>query len=383
MHERKDSSHKRGSSGSRSSSAQRECSRRKRCHYQEPPAGSGSESALSLNLSLHSTLQEEDSALDMLMQTFITLRSDMEKLKEEKSMGAGGRYPTASAQKVGSMSAEVECLDLDLDCFFSGFKPSLHHVLSYDNDAQGEVVTGDVLHCAKAYGPLDDVSADIDKQVVDMVNHVFNNSLWDNEYKEILGDDSAKRLRNCCALVPVECNSQVLEALKLDAKKADFCLKEVSKDIIKAAIKLLTVLDKLAQDGHSDVTPEVGMLNGTVALLGHANHRNNLTCHFIIRSGINQKHSHLCSDQGPMTRLLFEDVHHPSHFSTITLPSYLPCSSLIRLPFFHPFLSPQTINPINCRKDKNKIIKVLVFCRALHQSDYQILTSGNSPWLTG
>lgn len=47
--------------------------------------------------------------------------------------------------------------------------------------------------------------------------------------------------------------------------------------------KFLTGLDKIAQEGHSDMAHEVGLLNGTLVLLGHANHRNNLTCCFIVK----------------------------------------------------------------------------------------------------
>lgn len=68
------------------------------------------------------------------------------------------------------------------------------------------------------------------------------------------------------------------------------CMKEISKYIIKAVTilnKLLTVLDKTAHKGHLDVAYEVGMLNGALALLGNANHRNNLTCWFIIKQEIN------------------------------------------------------------------------------------------------
>lgn len=155
---------------------------------------------------------------------------------------------------------------------------------------------------------MDDVSVDINKQVADIVNHVFDNGLRDEEYKEISDDDSAKRPGNCYALAPVECNSLVLDALKTDAKKAGFRMKEVGKDIITAATimtKSLTVLDKIAQDGHADVAHEIGMFNDALALLGHANHRNNMTLRFIIKREINQKYFHLCSDKVPITRLLF------------------------------------------------------------------------------
>ena len=68
---------------------------------------------------------------------------------------------------------------------------------------------------------------------------------------------------------PVECNSQVLEEIKIDAKKTDFRIKEVSKDITKAATimtKSLTVLDKIMQDGHPVVAHGIGILNGALAL---------------------------------------------------------------------------------------------------------------------
>ncbi|XP_063886249.1 uncharacterized protein LOC135114290 [Scylla paramamosain] len=143
-----------------------------------------------------------------------------------------------------------------------------------------------------------------------MVNHVFVHGLQEEEYKEILEDAAAKRPDNCHALAPVDCNSQVLDARKTDAKKADFRLKDVGKDIIKAATiltKSLTVLDKITLTGQPDVAQEVGMLTGALALLGHANHKNNLVHQFILKHKINQKYAHLCSDKVPMTRLLFGD----------------------------------------------------------------------------
>ncbi|KAK3869864.1 hypothetical protein Pcinc_001666 [Petrolisthes cinctipes] len=107
----------------------------------------------------------------------------------------------------------------------------------------------------------------------------------EEDYKNILEDEVTKRPSNCKALVPVECNAQILEALKTEARKADFRLKEVSKDVIKAAtiiVKSLMVLDKVAQEeGNSVLANEVGMINGALALFGNANYRNNLTRRFI------------------------------------------------------------------------------------------------------
>ncbi|XP_076046441.1 uncharacterized protein LOC143028362 [Oratosquilla oratoria] len=148
-----------------------------------------------------------------------------------------------------------------------------------------------------------------------MVNQILDHGMREDTYKEIAEDESTKRPGNCPALSPVECNMQILEALQQDTKKADLRMKEVNKDITKAAsiiIKSLSVLDKVAQDeGNAVVAHEVGMINGALALLGHANYRNNLVRRFNIKWEINQKYSHLCSDKVPMSRFLFGTSRNP------------------------------------------------------------------------
>lgn len=168
---------------------------------------------------------------------------------------------------------------------------------------------------AKVFGPPETVSEDINHQVAEMVNFLFGNGMREDDYKVICEDDIIKRPNNCHARSPVECNPEVLEALKGEAKKTDFRLKEVNKDILKAATiitKSLLVLDKVAQDeGHPVVAHEMGMINGALALLGNANYRNNLVRRFILKRELNHKYAHLCSDKVPMTRfLLGDDVSH-------------------------------------------------------------------------
>lgn len=325
----KESSRRRGSSaGSRSSSSQRESSRRDRKHSRDVGGGGsnggggagGSAGTPPDHFSPSTSRDEVNSPpWDMVMEALHELRADMDKLKERRPDSCGGAcapplpQPPASAVHVNRRpTAEVSCSASTAG--FSGFPtPTGEHHLSSDDDSdnQDDVLPSSVLlQCAKSYGPVDDVSVRIDGQVADMVNQVFDNGLREEEYKEILDDDSTKRPANCPALAPVECNSQVLDALKTEAKKADSRMKDVGKDIITAAtimIKSLMALDKVALDGNPDVAHEVGMLNGALALLGNANHKNNLTRRFIIKREINQKYAHLCSDKVPMTRLLFGD----------------------------------------------------------------------------
>ncbi|MPC71276.1 hypothetical protein E2C01_065548 [Portunus trituberculatus] len=164
---------------------------------------------------------------------------------------------------------------------FSGFKsdPAV-------SDEEGELVEeaqscSVLLPAAKSFGPTDDVSEDVEKDVAAMVNHLVTNGMRAKDYKDILDDDITKQPSNCQVLSPVECKVQVLDTLNSEARKSDFCLKKVSKDIVKAAsivVKSQTILDRVANDeGHSVVAQEVTRLNGTLALLGNANFRNNLT----------------------------------------------------------------------------------------------------------
>ncbi|MPC66418.1 hypothetical protein E2C01_060565 [Portunus trituberculatus] len=220
------------------------------------------------------------------MEALAALHSDMDKLKEERRLGPScGADDTKASDGVNIRRAGQEVPPSNSPTGFSGFTPAMHCLSSGDSDTQDDVQPDSVLlQCARAYGPVDEVSAGIDKHVADMVNHVFDNGLREEKYIEILDD--------------------------VATKKADFRMKDVSKDIIKAATiltKSLMVLDKIAQTGQPDVANEVGMLNGALALLGNANHKNNLAHRFIIKHEINQKDAFLCSDKVPMTRLVFGD----------------------------------------------------------------------------
>ena len=291
---------------------------------QEVPQGENIRPQGSVSASQHtrpspSSSRDEASAppWHVMMDALAALRSDMDKLKEERSLGPSRGAADAEAAAAAAAAEDVNMTQVNQEVHsrsptgFSGFTPGEQYLSSDDCDSQDDGKPDSVLlQCARAYGPVMEVSGGINQHVADMVNHVFAHGLREEEYKEILEDDAAKRPDNCHALAPVDCNSQVLDALKTDAKKTDFRLKDVGKDITTAATlltKSLTVLDKIAQTGQQDVAQEVGMLNGALALLGHANHKNNLARRFIIKHEINQKYAHLCSDKVPMTRLLFGD----------------------------------------------------------------------------
>ncbi|MPC54448.1 hypothetical protein E2C01_048364 [Portunus trituberculatus] len=138
--------------------------------------------------------------------------------------------------------------------------------------------------------------------------------MQEEDYKAISEDRITTRPNNCPELAPVECNPQNCETLKMDARKADTRLKDVSGNILKAGIILIKsllagiILTKsllAKEDDYPLVEQEVNRINGTLAFLGHANHKNNLVRRFVKKQEINHKCSHLCSDKWLMSHMLF------------------------------------------------------------------------------
>lgn len=233
---------------------------------------------------------------------------ELARLKGDVAKLTANRAPSPQLQRVNFQASTSGQQPPVSPAAFSGFVDSSSEDGEVKEFSPGSSV---LLQAAKAFGSLDSVSEDIDPQVAAMVNFCFDKGLQEEDYKAIAEDPVTRRPNNCPALAPVECNPQILGALKTDARKADSRLKEVSADIISAGsiiTKSLLVLDKVAQDvGNPVVAQEVGKINGALALLGHANHKTNLARRFVMKREINQKYAHLCSDKVPMTRFLFGD----------------------------------------------------------------------------
>lgn len=239
----------------------------------------------------------------VVLQALADLRGEVEALKGDRL-----QLPSSNAaQGHGGDNAQGQSPPSHAN--FSGFSAGG----SEEDDMSVPTASADsaLIQGTKAFGPTDTTVADIDHRVAEMVNFLFDNGMREEDYKALCEDESVLRPNNCHALAPVECNPQVLEALKQDARKTDYRLKEVNKDILRASTiitKSLVALDDLAeQEGNAMVAHEVSMLNGALALLGNANHRNNLVRRFVMKREINYKYAHLCSEKVPITHFLFGD----------------------------------------------------------------------------
>ncbi|MPC50541.1 hypothetical protein E2C01_044370 [Portunus trituberculatus] len=184
----------------------------------------------------------------ILVDAITELHGDMARLKAEGQLSRMDSPTPAKAEPspdlghVSGLSGRALPSPVDLQhggagsaSDFSGFRP-------IDDEAyeEGELAESPVrsvlLRAAKAYGPVECVAPDVEAHVAEMVNHLFGNGMREEDYKEVLEDDATKRPDNCPALEPVECNSQVLEALKPDAKQAESRMMDVGKDLLRGAM---------------------------------------------------------------------------------------------------------------------------------------------------
>ena len=63
-----------------------------------------------------------------------------------------------------------------------------------------------MLQSALAFGPVEDVSPDVDKHIAKIVHHLFDDGMWEKSYKDIVEDKVTQRPGKCSALTPVEGN---------------------------------------------------------------------------------------------------------------------------------------------------------------------------------
>ncbi|MPD03189.1 hypothetical protein E2C01_098814 [Portunus trituberculatus] len=233
-------------------------------------------------------------SLAMVMDAITELRNDMEKLKKDRPAVSIEDYKFEGSVPV--LHKTLESVSQASPAGFSGFRSPMSVDSDEREEFQGAVFCGSVLlESAKNFGSTESVSEDLDEEVAAIVNHLFISGMREEDYKAVMEDEVTLRPSNCHALTQVDCNAQVLDALPAEARKADFCLREVGKDITKVAtivVKSLTVLDKVAHDDNLPVVAqEVAKFNGALALLGNAHYRNNLTRRHVIKGDINPMYS--------------------------------------------------------------------------------------------
>ncbi|MPC63837.1 hypothetical protein E2C01_057943 [Portunus trituberculatus] len=122
----------------------------------------------------------------MVMEALAAIRSGIDKFMEERRLDPScGSDNAAAPYGVNIRPAGQEVPPSSLPAGFSGFTQAEHCISSDDSYSQDNMHPDSVLlQCTRAYGPVDEVSAGIDKHVADMVNHVFDSGLREEEYRD-------------------------------------------------------------------------------------------------------------------------------------------------------------------------------------------------------
>ncbi len=155
------------------------------------------------------------------MDAIVDLRGEMDKLKADRRQGTpnstrtcavpGSRVSATTGVAGVCLEDTPQVLEAGVassNAEFSGIRPEAD-TDSEEGEIHNSPIRSVLLQGAKTYGPTECVSSDVDTHVADMVNHLFDQRTED--YKDVLEDDITKRLNNCHALDPVECNTQILD----------------------------------------------------------------------------------------------------------------------------------------------------------------------------
>ncbi|XP_050719455.1 uncharacterized protein LOC127000078 isoform X2 [Eriocheir sinensis] len=193
---------------------------------------------------------------------------ELARLKGDVAKLTASRAPSPQLQRVNFQASTSGQQPPVSPAAFSGFVDSSSEDGEVKEFSPGSSV---LLQAAKAFGSLDSASEDIDPQVAAMVNFCFDKGLQEEDYKAIAEDPVTRRPNNCPALAPVECNPQILGALKTDARKADSRLKEVPAEVESrrsesvdgcSPVAITTMDGHIARDAHRLPSPHYAEESG-------------------------------------------------------------------------------------------------------------------------
>ena len=120
--------------------------------------------------------------LTLILDAIAAMKSDIDKLKEHKDVSnlepVSQKTPSPLASPGG----------------FSGFRSTKSEDYGGEVEVQEDTPRESVLlQSAKNYGPMEKVSEELEKEVAEMVNHLFVNGMREEDYKDIMEDDVTLR----------------------------------------------------------------------------------------------------------------------------------------------------------------------------------------------
>lgn len=151
----------------------------------------------------------------------------------------------------------------------------------------------------------------INADLADNITDIFRNGISAERYKELIKDDKMNRPENCDGLVTVHTDQMIWDLLFPATKTNDNKMKNIQTIIVKGAIVLTKVVNKLDTILETDASKSSelsGVLEDcmdSVALMGHANRQICLLRREMMKPDVLDDYGHLFNQNVSYDKFLF------------------------------------------------------------------------------
>ncbi|MES9884347.1 MAG: hypothetical protein ABW185_26165 [Sedimenticola sp.] len=164
---------------------------------------------------------------------------------------------------------------------------------------------------SKRFRSVEVCDDDIDSVLAETVTGLFRKGMDDDQYMELVKDETTPRPNNCEGLTVVKTNQLVWDIMSPGARTNDRKLQTIESSVIKSATILAKMVNKVATIEKESADTDLGFVidegNDALALLGHANRQINMTRRDLLKPEMKNEYMHLCTHSLPYTNQLFGD----------------------------------------------------------------------------
>ena len=154
-----------------------------------------------------------------------------------------------------------------------------------------------------------EVGPNIDSEYALQVTKILENGMGENEKEEIF--EHSLPPENCERLDIIKVNSEIFNNAKKEVRAQDLQMQKIQKPLIASLNELVYHTDKFIKVGKGEESELPGMndtlqvLVKATALIAEASHELDLRRRQNFKSGLKPEYNTLCSDNAPVTTLLF------------------------------------------------------------------------------
>ena len=160
---------------------------------------------------------------------------------------------------------------------------------------------------AKRFKTVELCDKDIEPVLADNINELFLKGMDEDQYTEIIRDETLPRPANCEGLVTVKLNQLIWDIVSPTARSRDKELQNIETSCVKSACILAKTVDKLARIDANALESPIEGINDAIALLGHTNKQINMLRRDLLKPELRNEYNHLCTHSLPYTNQLFGD----------------------------------------------------------------------------